>query len=103
MTREVIFAPEAVAEFEHERAWYADKHPSLGDRFTECIRVSVERIRAGPQHFPRVGLRARRALIEQFPFAIIFVDEPNRVHVLAVFNTARSPSVWLRRLDGVKP
>ena len=51
-----------------------------------------------PLAWPPVRDDARRRLIRRFPFAVIYLVEPQHIEVLAVFHTSRYPKVWQGRL-----
>lgn len=51
-----------------------------------------------PLAWPRVRGEARRRVIRRFLYAVIYLDEPQHIEVLAVFHTSRDPKQWHGRL-----
>jgi plasmid stabilization system protein ParE len=93
-----IFHPDAEAEFLAAVAYYAEKAGGLGDRFYQEIRRLVAEIEAAPRrHGPwRHGTRRHRA--RRFPYAVIFAERPDRLHLVAVAHVKRHPDYWRERL-----
>ncbi|MGH7269166.1 MAG: type II toxin-antitoxin system RelE/ParE family toxin [Polyangiaceae bacterium] len=94
---------EAVAELEHEVAYY-ERHggPRVRDSFLEAIAVVARRIAEHPRSFPewRGKPGVRRVVLDRFPFVIGFVvgttsAEPPLIVVIA--HAKRRPGYWLAR------
>jgi len=98
MSRRLIVRPEAEAEMTDAFDWYEERVPGLGFEFLSCVDAVFSAIQRSPQHFPRVHKTARRALSRRFPYAIIFVEDDERVVVLSVFHAKRNPKRWLERI-----
>lgn len=41
---------------------------------------------------------ARRKVVRRFPYALIYLAEPEHVEVIAVFHTSRDPAIWQERV-----
>jgi plasmid stabilization system protein ParE len=93
-----IFHPQADNEFAEAVGSYAGKVPGLGDRFYDMVLRLVAEIEAAPQlHRPwRHG--TRRHFKPEFPYALIYVERPDRIIVLAVAHFKRRPDFWRERL-----
>ncbi len=93
-----IFHPQADDEFAEAVAHYAGKAPGLGDRFYDTVLRLVAEIEAAPQlHRPwRHG--TRRHFTREFPYALIYLERPDRIMVLAVAHFKRRPDYWRERL-----
>jgi plasmid stabilization system protein ParE len=93
-----IFHPQADDDFAEAVARYAGKAPGLGDRFYDTVLRLVAEIEAAPQlHRPwRHG--TRRHFKPEFPYALIYVERPDRIIVLAVAHFKRRPDFWRERL-----
>lgn len=94
-----IFHPQADDDFAEAVARYAGKAPGLGDRFYDTVLRLVAEIEAAPQlHRPwRHG--TRRHFKPEFPYALIYVEQPDRIIVLAVAHFKRRPDYWRERLE----
>jgi toxin ParE1/3/4 len=94
-----IFHPQADDDFAEAVARYAGTAPGLGDRFYDTVLRLVAEIEAAPQlHRPwRHG--TRRHFKPEFPYALIYVEQPDRIIVLAVAHFKRRPDYWRERLE----
>lgn len=79
--KECRLSREAVVEIAEAAAWigsYPDSFPLLLDLPEE--------------------LSIRRALLPRFPYALVFMELPPEVRVLAVAHLKRRPGYWLNRI-----
>jgi toxin ParE1/3/4 len=58
----------------------------------------ISGIRTAPNLFRGYDPPARRNLARNFPFAVVYLDEPDRVWILAVMPLRRHPDYWKHRL-----
>ena len=99
MRRQVIFDREARVEFEDAVAWYNEREPGLGDRFTDEVNATIQRILKDPERFPLSGRTVHKARLETFDkYNIHFRIKPDFIGVVAVFHGARKPGQLRRRL-----
>ena len=94
--RLVIVEP-ALDEAEAARDHYADIHPELGAEFTDELQRAIHWITTHPMAWARVGLRARRRLVDRFPYAVIYRVETDLVRVVAVMHQHQRPGYWRGR------
>lgn len=94
---------EAVAELEHEAAYY-EQHggPSVRDSFLDDVAGVARRIAKHPRSFAEWQGKpgVRRVLLERFPFAIGFVVGPTNAEpplIVVVAHAKRRPGYWLAR------
>jgi plasmid stabilization system protein ParE len=100
----VRFAPESVEEFSEAAAWYEMQRPGLAKHFLEELAAAVAAVRARPASFPRLSgmprdVLVRRALLQRFPYAVLFVELAEAIQVVAVAHLKRDPNYWLNRLE----
>jgi hypothetical protein len=67
------------------------------------VNEAVKQIGARPFSFPRLhgvpdDLLVRRALVHRFPFALVFIETPNALRIIAVAHVRRQPGYWLERI-----
>ena len=92
------FHPEARAELLDAKAYYDHESPELGDRFAAAIEALVAEVCRAPQRYRFVRRPVRRHFERPFPYAVLYVDEPDGVIILAVAHFKRRPGYWLHRL-----
>ncbi len=93
----VRFHEEAAAEVEAARQWYAERSLPAAEAFRAEIDLAVERVRNGPERWPRFGRSARRYILPRFPFSVIYRIKDTFVEVVAVAHHRRKPGYWQSR------
>ena len=91
MNLPVVFKPIARQEMDESFAWYETQRTGLGFEFLSEIEVFLARIAQAPEQFGRIRGPIRRAVLHRFPFTIHFIDESDRIVILAVFHGKRNP------------
>ena len=91
-------------EIEEAALWYEREGAGLGQRFLDSIEAALARILQNPRQFPPIPRfsahpELRRALVDSFPYAIVFALSSEEIRVVAVAHTRRRPGYWLSRLD----
>lgn len=99
MTPRFVFRPAAREELLEARSWYDAQQPGLGDAFARAIDGAIGRIGAYPQAYPIVRGEVRRAVLLDFPYAILYRSRADRIEVIAVFHHRRDPQVWQARMS----
>jgi plasmid stabilization system protein ParE len=97
MSIPIRFLPEAIAEFNDATDWYEQRQTGLGVIFVARVREVANRIAANPRLHAAVYGDVRKAVVKQFPYVVLYREEPREVVVIAVFHTARDPSIWQSR------
>ena len=92
------FHPEANEEYAAAAAHYANISPELGGRFYDEIERSIAEACVAPHRFRRIDGDVRRRLAGDFPYAILYLDEPDSVWIVAVMPLKREPNYWRHRL-----
>lgn len=100
------FDPAALAELTDTAAWYEEQRAGLASEFLAEIDRVVAEISARPTSFAKLedtapALDIRRAMLERFPFALVFMElGAGRTRIVAVAHERRQPGYWLRRMPG---
>jgi toxin ParE1/3/4 len=94
----IVFRPVARHEFDEAADWYEQRRAGLGEAFTAAVRKVLDRIAEQPDCYPMVFEDIREALISGFPYCVYYRAEVAHIFVLAIFHTARNPSVWQKRV-----
>ncbi|HMP76451.1 MAG TPA: type II toxin-antitoxin system RelE/ParE family toxin [Kiritimatiellia bacterium] len=97
MIRQLIVRPEAEAEMTHAFDWYDERQPGLGAEFLLCLDALFASVLRAPRRYPRIYGSVRHGMTRRFPYKVLFVEENERVVILAVFHVRRNPDVWQQR------
>jgi plasmid stabilization system protein ParE len=90
--------PEARDEFDAAVDWYEQQRAGLGAAFLDRVREVFARIAANPQLHATVYQDVRKAVVQKFPYVVLYKEEAGEVVVTAVFHTARDPARWQGRV-----
>lgn len=93
-----FFHPAASEEYARAVQYYAAVSPELGLHLHEEIERLIAEVRRQPTRFFRFRPPAQRALARQFPYSVVYLDEPERVWIVAVMHAKRRPNYWRERL-----
>ena len=72
--------------------------------FVAAIRALMSRVREAPAQFPIVPRSAdvHRAVVERFPYVVVFLVREDTIHVLAVAHQRRRPTYWRGRATSAR-
>lgn len=93
-----ILHPEADAEFLDAVRHYAGISRELGDRFYDEVSALLRSVCAHPHRYRMFDPPVRRALGDDFPYAVLFAVKADYVWVVAVMPLKRRPGYWKHRL-----
>ena len=97
--KRAVFHPAAGEEFLRAIEFYALIDRDLGNRFEAEIQRITEKICRHPDRFSRFHPPAQRALSAEFPYSIVYLDQPDRVWIVAVMHAKRRPGYWIERIE----
>lgn len=93
------FHRHADLEFTAAAQHYAAINPALGQRFYITIHELLDEICASPAVYRMILPPARRHFRLPFPYAVVYIDRPDYVWVIAVSPFKREPGYWRERLS----
>jgi len=93
------FHPEAAEEYARAAEYYAQAQPELGQRFFEEIERLISEIIHDPKRFRHFEPPAQRHFSSLFPYAIIYVEQSDRIWILSVMHLKRRPGYWKKRIS----
>ena len=94
-----VLHPLADAELTEAFTYYCGIDPELGQRFLHEMGRLMREACAQPQRVRRFDPPARRHFGTWFPYAVIYLDQPDRVWIVAIMHMKRRPGYWRDRLD----
>ena len=97
--RKLVVRPVAELEANQAYDWYEEQEEGLGDRMRHSIKRAIDSIVARPLTFPVVfGSNVRHAVIQDFPYRIVFSTNNESIVIFAIFHTSRTPMIWRGRI-----
>ena len=92
------FHRKADAEYARAAEYYAAISPQLGGRFYDEIERLIAEIRSQPGLYRVYDTPARRHFSTVFPYAVIYLEDPGTIWILAIMHFKRKPGYWKSRL-----
>ncbi len=89
---------EASVDIKEYATWYSDISPSLSLRFVSQVYDGFEKIVDNPDAWFNLAPRVRRYKLPNFPYLILFFEEPGYIVVFAVIHEKRDSKNWKLRL-----
>ncbi len=99
--KRIVLHPEAEQELHESLGFYeAQAGTELAEAFDACLRSAFRVVAEHPEYFPRVLLspKAQKCRVSRFPFSVYYLDQRNRVWILAIAHHKRHPAYWRSRL-----
>ena len=92
-----VFHPDA-GEESRAVEYYADIASELGVRFHDEIERLITEVRRQPDRFFRFSPPAQRALARKFPYSVVYLNQTDRIWIVAIMHAKRRPGYWRERL-----
>jgi plasmid stabilization system protein ParE len=93
------FHPEAQAEYSAAVRWYEEHSPRAAIRFEKEVERVLDLIVAGPDIFPKYDAENRFAIVNRFPYSVVYQVHERAVYVVAVAHASRLPDYWRDRAN----
>jgi plasmid stabilization system protein ParE len=98
MARYAELGDEAIAEFNEQVDWYQARSTDAALGFIDAISEALERIVAAPGRYPGTFAGCRHCRLPRYPLQIVFLEEGDRLLVVAIAHSKREPGYWQNRL-----
>jgi len=96
--KRVVFLIPAEEEMTQAALFYESRAGGLAARFLNHVESAVQAIVKNPAAYPPARGTIRRKRVPQFPYAILYRDDPDEIVILAVMHMHRRPGYWQQRL-----
>lgn len=96
VTRRLRPLRSASQELEAAVRWYEERRPGLGAEFFDAVSSTIALIADQPEMGVVTG-KARRALVDRFPYQIVYHLTPDDIVIVAVAHLKRRPNYWKHR------
>lgn len=94
----LLWAVEAVHEFEDALEWYAARNHAVSLRFARAVEQTTDAVGEMPFRFAEIYPGKRHARVNDFPYSLIFTVDEERILILACFHGKRNPRLWHTRV-----
>jgi plasmid stabilization system protein ParE len=94
----LTYHPRASEEIDEAYSWYAMRSTQAADGFYEELFRAVNRVRQQPGLFPLYLHGTHRAVLDRYPFSVVFRELPHEIQIVAVAHAKRRPGYWASRL-----
>jgi hypothetical protein len=86
-------------ELAESAAFYERRRDFLGESFLDAIDEALAKIQSssGIGHPGKFDTRSWKT--KRFPFRVVYLEQPDRIWIVAVAHLSRKPNYWLERLD----
>jgi plasmid stabilization system protein ParE len=92
----LIVKQEADKEVTEAYRWYENKVEGLGERFLDALEDCYNAIDINPTTFQKIHKQYRQAILNTFPYVVIYEKIKSDIIVYAVFATAQHPNRKIR-------
>ncbi len=93
-----FFHPETDGEYVQAVQYYSGIALELGRRFHDEMERLIQEACGDPERFWKFSTPARRHLSGDFLYAIVFMEKPEHLWIVAVMHMKRRPGYWRGRL-----
>jgi toxin ParE1/3/4 len=97
MNLPIVPRDEAQAEFDAAFDFHERQRSGSGVKFVAREQDVFDQIGANLQLHAGVFADIRKAVVARSPYCVFYRAEATRVRVIALFHTARDPSIWRGR------
>ena len=96
--KQLAYHPAANDEIDAAYIWYAVRSAQAADGFFEELFLTVKRVHRQPGLFPGYFHGTRRAVLDHYPYSVVFRELPRKIQIIAVAHAKRRPNYWVNRL-----
>ena len=94
MTYNLYLQTSAIQDIREAHDWYELQKAGLGNTFLAAVGETLIQIEQNPLLFVKVHKEKRRAVLQKFPYNIIFAIEEDLIRVSAVVHGKQDPQKW---------
>jgi plasmid stabilization system protein ParE len=95
--RPVQIHPAALEEAESAVEWYGKRSPAAAEAFLNEFDRTIGLISQHPERYQSHELKTRRAVLNRFPYLIVFREGIGGIEIVAVAHARRRPGYWRDR------
>ena len=92
------YHPAARREIKAAHAWYLRKSVQAADGFLEELLPALDRVDERPRLYPPHLYGSLRAVLDRYPFSIVYREFLSEIQIIAVAHAKRRPGCWRERV-----
>ncbi len=96
---QIEFHPEAIREIRETIEWYRVRNADVADEFRTLVKSAEALIERSPESWATYMLETRGFRFQKFPFVFVYIIRNEKVFVIALAHTKRTPGYWRDRLE----
>jgi len=93
-----LFHPEAEAEADRTFEYYWLDNPTAAFNFDAALRAAYAKLSRYPNICAPYLHGTRRALLDHYPFSVVFRERLYDIQIVAIAHAKRRPGYWSNRL-----
>jgi plasmid stabilization system protein ParE len=93
----ILFHPEAETDYQAALAWYQSRSARAAARFEAEMERILGLIDSNPDLFPKYDDDHRFAVLQRYPYSVVYRVLQGTVYVIAVAHSSRSAGYWQGR------
>ena len=97
MARTRRFHPLVAADLAEAISYFDEVSVELGNRFRDSVRQRLVSITDFPESYACIHERIRAAMINRFPYVVLYELRDEAVAILGVFHAASDRTGWFER------
>jgi hypothetical protein len=86
-------------ELAESAADYERRRELLGEAFLDAVDETLSKIQNNSEFGISGKFGTRSWKTKRFPFRVVYLEQPDRIWIVAIAHLSRKPNYWLERLD----
>ena len=95
----VVYHRLAESELVESAMFYERRREFLGESFLALVEETLGQIQSKPSAGKPGMFGTRSWKMRRFPFRILYLDQPERMWIVAIAHLSRKPGHWIARLN----
>jgi plasmid stabilization system protein ParE len=91
--------PLAEKEAAEARIWYGERSLTAAERFTDALEQTIRLLISNPGLFAIRAYGLRIAVIQTFPYSVVYRESAKRLLIVAIAHAKRRPGYWRNRIS----
>jgi hypothetical protein len=88
----------AESELVESAKFYEERRAFLGSNFLDLIEETLAKIQINPSLGKPGKFWTRSWKVKRFPYRVVYLEQPERIWIVAVAHLSRKPNYWSKRL-----